>query len=139
MDIYEILEKLNIKYKEIEHEAVFTVEQAKHLKNKIDGIGCKNLFLKDKNEKYFLLVLEDTKRANINKISKLLNAKHLSFASQDELKNILSLEQGSVTPLGIINDKDNKVVVLFDKNLEGKEILVHPNINTRTISINNPE
>ena len=117
MDIYEILEKLNIKYKEIEHEAVFTVEQAKHLKNKIDGIGCKNLFLKDKNEKYFLLVLEDTKRANINKISKLLNAKHLSFASQDELKNILSLEQGSVTPLGIINDKDNKVVVLFDKNL----------------------
>ena len=136
MNIYMILQELGISYNEIEHEAVFTVEQAQNIKNKIEGTGCKNLFHTDKKGKYFLVVLEENKRANISEIEKLTDTKHLSFANNEELKEILSLEQGSVTPLGIINDINNKVLMIIDRDLKSKKLLVHPNTNTKTISIN---
>lgn len=134
MDIYDTLNKLNIKYEEIEHEPVYTVEQAQHIKNMISGVGCKNLFLTDKKN-YYLVLLEDKKMANIKEIANKVNTSHLSFASPEELKNILDLEPGSVTPLGIINDKNNKVTILIDSELKTKKILCHPNTNTKTVSI----
>ena len=77
--------------------------------------------------------MEETKRANIKDIAKLVNESHLSFASEIELNNILKLKPGSVTPLGIINDKDNIVTLIIDNELKGKKILLHPNTNTKTI------
>ena len=68
-------------------------------------------------------------------IASLLNVSHLSFASTEALKNILKLKQGSVTPLGIMNDRDNLVELVIDSDLKDKKVLVHPNTNTRTISI----
>ena len=69
-------------------------------------------------------------------IAKITGASHLSFASKDELEKILLLKQGSVTPLGIINDIENKVILVIEKELKDKKILVHPNTNTKTIAIN---
>ena len=135
MNLYEVLDKLNIKYKEIEHEPVFTIEQAQFIKENIDGIGCKNLFLTNKKGNYYLIVLNENKKANIKEITKLLNESHLSFASVEELKEILNLKQGSVTPLGIINDKNNVVTIIIDNELSNKVLLVHPNINTKTLPI----
>ena len=135
MDLYDVFKKLNIKFKEIEHEAVFTIEQAQGIKNKIDGLGCKNLFLTDKNGKYILIVLSENKKANIKQIEKIVNTSHLSSAKETELISILQLEQGSVTPFGILNDNDNKVMIVIDKDLKGKKLLFHPNVNTKTISI----
>ena len=135
MDLYEVFKKLNIEFKEIEHEAVFTIEQAQGIKNKIDGLGCKNLFLTDKNGKYILIILSEDKKANIKQIEKIVNTSHLSFAKETELKSILQLEQGSVTPFGILNDNDNKVMIVIDNDLKGKKLLFHPNVNTKTISI----
>ena len=48
---------------------------------------------------------------------------------------ILKLEKGSVTPFGILNDTDNKVLLVIDKELKDKRLLFHPNINTKTISV----
>ncbi len=135
MNIYEILNKLNIKYQEVEHQAAYTVEQIQEMNIDLDGIGCKNLFLTDKKGKYFLVTIEENKRVNIKEVEKITNSKHLSFASKEELKEILSLEPGSVTPLSIINDHNNKVIVVLDEYLKNNKILVHPNINTKTISI----
>lgn len=135
MNLYEILNKLNIKYDEIEHAPIYTIEEAINIKQNIEGIGCKNLFLTDKKGKYFIYMIEDCKKADIKSISKLVNVTHLSFANTEELKNILNLDLGSVTPLGIINDKDNIVTILIDKHLENKKLLVHPNVNTKTLSI----
>ena len=136
MNLYEIFKELNIEFEKMEHEPVFTVEQAKAIKNKIEGIGCKNLFLTDKKGKYFLVILEENKRANIKEISGIVNVQHLSFASVSELKNILQLQEGSVTPFGIINDVNNKVLLVIDKDLKNKKLLFHPNVNNKTISIN---
>lgn len=135
MNLYEILKKLDINFEEIEHEPVFTVEQAQVIKNNIEGTGCKNLFLTDKNGKYILVILEENKKANIKQIEKIVNTVHLSFADVSELQNVLKLEKGSVSPLGIINDIDNRVVIIIDKDLKEKKLLFHPNINTKTISI----
>ena len=135
ISLYEILKELNIEYTEIEHEAVFTVEQALNVKSKIDGIGCKNIFLTDRKGNYILVVLEEQKKADIKEIAKILHTSHLSFCKNEELKDILKLEQGSVTPLGIINDTKNKVLLLFDKDLKNQKLLLHPNTNSKTISI----
>ena len=80
MNLYDIFRELDIEFEEIEHEPVFTVEQAKAIENKIDGTGCKNLFLTDKKGKYFLVILEDNKKANVKEITKIVNTSHLSFA-----------------------------------------------------------
>lgn len=135
MDLYDILNKLCIDYKEIEHEPVFTIEQAQFIKNNIDGIGCKNLFLTNKKGNYYLVLLDESKKANIKEIAKLVNGSHLSFAKTKELKEILNLDQGCVTPLGLVNDKNNLVVVIIDKELKDEILLVHPNTNKKTISI----
>ena len=135
MELYKILNNLNIKYKEIEHEPVYTIEQAKNIKGKIKGNGCKNLFLTNKKEKYFLLILDENKRANIKELAKTLKVNKLSFASTEDLKNILNLEQGSVSPLGIIYDNKNIVTLIIDKDLKDKKILIHPNTNTKTLSM----
>lgn len=135
MNLYETLKHLNIDYKEIEHEKVMTVEEAKHIEDMIEGIGSKNLFLTDKKDKYVLVLIHEDKQANIKSISELVGIKHLSFAKPEELMSVLGLEIGSVTPMGIINDTDNKVLLVIDESLIGKKLLVHPNINTKTMSI----
>lgn len=137
MNIYEVLNNLKIKYEEIEHDAVYTVEDIKLSKidEKIDGIGCKNLFLKDSRGKYFLAILPDDKQMRINEIAKKANATHMSFAKEEELMNILKLTRGCVSPLGIINDKENLVTLVIDSELKNKKLLFHPNRNTATVSI----
>lgn len=136
MNIYDVLDKLSISYEEITHDAVKTVKEAKEIENMIDGVPVKNLFLTDNENSYYLVMLEAHKRADLKKITRLVNKKHLSFASVNDLKDILKLDPGSVTPLGIINDRDNKVKIVIDKDLVKKKILVHPNVNIKTISIN---
>ena len=137
MDIYQLLEKLNIDYEEITHKAVHTIKEAEeeNIANKIEGIACKNLFVKSK-EKYYLILIKKDKKADLKLLSSLVKEKKLTFAEKEELKSILNLEIGSVTPLGIMNDRKNLVTLLLDKELENKKILLHPNINTKTISIN---
>lgn len=136
MSIYDILNNLNIAYKEITHEAVYTIEEAikENIPARINGIECKNLFVKNK-DRYYLIFIEASKRADLKNISKIVSENHLSFATIDELHSILKLDIGSVTPLGIINDKDNKVTLLLDRELMNHKVLVHPNINTKTMAI----
>lgn len=134
MEPYKTLQKLNISYKEVEHIPVYTSAEAEFIKELIAGIGVKNLFLKSSKKEYYLVLTPDDKKVDLKALSKLINS-HLSFASAEELKNILKLEPGSVTPLGLINDIKHEVMVLIDKDLQEKLILVHPLVNTKTISL----
>ena len=136
MVIYNVLNQLNINYEEVKHKSVCTVQEAINLgiSKIITGIECKNLFVKSKNN-YYLIFVKSSKRVNLKELSKLINETRFSFATIEELKEILNLDIGSVTPLGIINDKDNKVTLLLDKELKSEKVLMHPNINTRTLSL----
>ncbi len=137
MEIYQCLKELNIKYDEIEHNAVYTIEEAlkEDIPGKIHGVECKNLFVKGKKG-YYLIVIEAHKRVHLKELAHLVKESKLSFAKEEELETILHLKIGSVTPLGIIYDKDHKVTLLLDQELQQKRILVHPNTNTKTLSIN---
>ena len=134
--INSLLKDLDIKYDEITHKAVYTIEEAlkEDIPSKIEGIECKNLFVKYKSN-YYLIFIDSSKRADLKSIAKFVGVQKLSFASLEELKNILNLDIGSVTPLGIINDKDNLVTLIIDKDLKDKKVLVHPNDNTKTINL----
>ena len=136
MNIYDILNELNIKYDEVEHDPIFTVNDAFDLgiSNNIDGVECKNLFVKCKDN-YYIVFIDSNKKADLKSLSKLVNEKKFSFATTNELKEILNLDIGSVTPLGIINDKHNVVSLLIDKDLVDKRVLVHPNVNSKTLSL----
>lgn len=134
--IYELLEKLNIKYEEVEHEAVFTADDAQFIKSLIKGVGCKNLFLKDELGNFYLYVLADDSKADLKGLEKFLNIKKIHFGGELELREHLNVWKGSVTPLAIINDKNNLVKVVIDKRLVGKKLLVHPDCNTKTLAIN---
>ena len=109
----------------IEHEPVYTVKEAQKINMKIEGFGCKNLFLK-RNKKYYLLISLD---------DEILNLKKFSFASVNELDEKLKLIPGSCTPFGIINDKDNEVTLLLSMKLRNKKLLFHPLTNQATINI----
>lgn len=132
--LYDILEKLNISYQEIEHEAFYTVEDAKAIQGKIEGVGCKNLFLTD-GHRYFLYILKDDKQADLKGLAKFLQVSRLSFASEEKLLELLHLTPGSVSPFGVMYDLNRQVSIFLDDSLVGKRLLFHPNINTKTLSI----
>lgn len=134
MVLFDILNKLNIQYDLVEHKAVFNCEQAQEIKKLIDGIGCKNLFVTDKHS-FYLIILKDDKKADLKSIAQKIGTKRLSFCSDQQLMDILKLKIGSVSPFGIVNDSENKVTLLIDSDLKNKKLLFHPNINTKTISI----
>ena len=135
MTIEEKLNKLNINYEKVEHPAVYTVEESKEKVPKIEGIGCKKLFLKTQKKELFLYTLCEDKQVNLKNLSEELQVTRFHFASSETLESVLVVIPGSVTPLAIMNDTENRVTVVLDKELKGKKILVHPNRNTATISI----
>ncbi len=136
MNVYDVLKQFNIPYIEISHKAVFTIEEAilENIPNRIEGTECKNLFVKGKDH-YYLIFIEASKRANFKALAKLVGEKKLSLASPLELNNILGLTAGSVSPFGILNDSNYLTTLLIDKQLCGRKVLVHPNINTKTLSL----
>lgn len=135
MDIYKVLNELDIKYDLVEHIPIYTVEEGKKIDRNIEGIGCKNLFLKTHKNEFYLIVLEKNKEIKLNDLRKYLHVSNLHFAESNYLEELLGVIPGSVTPLGIINDLNNKVIVVIDNDLVGKKILCHPLVNSKTINI----
>tara|TARA_B100000700_G_C14760059_1_gene721721 strand:- start:233 stop:739 length:507 start_codon:yes stop_codon:yes gene_type:complete len=118
------------------HKPLFTVEDSMLNRGKIKGAHSKNLFLKNKKNCYFLFsCLEDTK-VELKKVAKSLKLGNISFAKEEDLKKYLGVRPGSVTPFGLLNDKENEVQFYLDnKVLSQKIINFHPLINTATISL----
>ena len=131
--ILETLKELNISYKQVSHAPFYTMEDAQKIESLIKGQMCKNLFLRNK-QNYYILVLKGNKRANLKQISKELGISHLYFGTDSELEK-LNLYTGCVNPLSIAYDTENRVTVLLDSELENLLLLFHPNDNTITVSI----
>lgn len=134
MDLYEILDRLEVAYEQVEHSPVYTVAEAMALGRALEGTECKNLFLRGQG-RYFLAILPSQKQADLKAIARSAGVKRLSFAGPDELEQLLGLHPGSVSPFGVIHDTENRVALLLDRDLEGRRLLFHPNVNTKTLSI----
>lgn len=133
--VFDILDGMGIQYDVVEHPAVYTIEEMDQLQIDSKDEIVKNLFVRDdKKKRYFIVVLQKNKTADLKSLRQLLNCRPLSFASEGDLQRYMSLNKGAVTPLGILNDDDCKVEVVVDQDvLKFERIGVHPNDNTATV------
>lgn len=134
-ELYEILQKLEISFDYYEHPAAPTIEEAMKYWIDIEATHCKNLFFRNhKGDKHYLVILDHKRALDIHDLEKRLKQGKLSFASERRMVKYLGLKPGSVSPLGLINDKENHIHVFFDEKLNKSiRISFHPNINTASI------
>ena len=134
--LLKLLGEFGIKYDYRAHQAVFTCEQANAVFPEMAGRHCKNLFVKDRDGGMWLLVIPDDRRADLKAIAEKIGSKRLSFCSADEMTSCLGVTPGSATPLAVINDVNNRVMLVMDAVIMGwDKIPCHPLTNTATISI----
>ena len=134
------LAQLGIDHKTVEHEAVFTVEQAKQHRGVLPGHHIKNLFLRNKKEEMWLVVALEDRTIDLKRLGEVLGAGRLSFGSPERLRTWLGVEPGSVTPFATINDTRHGVKLALDRGLqEGGPINAHPLTNTMTSAIALPD
>ena len=123
-----------------EHSALFTVEDSNKLRGEIKGLHSKNLFLKNKKNKFYLLSCEEFTKINLRTISKSLGLGNVSFAKSEYLLDFLGVSPGSVTPFALLNNPENNIdFYLEDKLHESEYINFHPLTNTSTITIKSQE
>ena len=135
-EIYDFLKENNIWHEITEHKAVYNMEELKDVDLPYSDQDAKNLFVRDdKKRNYYLITVKGEKRVDLKEFRKRNNTRNLSFASEQDLMEILELIPGAVTPLGILNDKERKVKLFIDRDfLNEPEIIgIHPNDNTATI------
>ena len=133
-EILKLLDEKKIEYTLVHHKAVFTIDEMNEVDVPNKDRIAKNLFLRDdKKRSYYLVSIEETKRADLKALRTLLSSRPLSFASEDDLVYILSLKKGEVTPFGLLNDKEHKAVFILDSYFEDGIIGIHPNDNTATV------
>ena len=134
---YDLLARLGIAARTVEHPAVFTVAESQSLRGSLPGGHTKNLFTKDKAGRLFLITAEEDSPVDLNQTSKSLGVKgRLSFASAELLMQHLGVEPGSVTPLALVNDVAGAVTFVIEARLLDHAVInVHPLINTRTTAL----
>jgi Ala-tRNA(Pro) deacylase len=136
-DLFAFLDSLGIVHSTVTHPPLFTVEQSQALRGTIPGGHTKNLFLKDKKDRLFLVVAEENAAIELKGLHRLLGAAgRFSFGSADLLRQRLGVEPGAVTPFAAINDAGTQVTVVLDAAMMQHDTLnYHPLVNTMTTSI----
>jgi len=131
------LAELDIAHVRHEHPPVATVDEAAEHWAGIDATHCKNLFLRNqKGNRHYLVIIQHSKRADLRTVADQIGDGKLSFASADRLMAHLGLTPGSVSPFGLINDREHVVRVVLDRDLKSADrVSFHPNINTATLTI----
>ena len=135
-EIYELLDRLSIWHEITEHPAVYNMEEVAALQLPHPEADAKNLFLRDRKKRhYYMLTAKGERRVDLKDFAAGIGEKQLGFASEDDLSSILGLIAGAVTPLGLLNDPENRVILYLDESLLDPPGLIgiHPNDNTATV------
>jgi len=135
-DLFAFLDRLGIPHKTTRHAPLFTVEQSQALRGTIPGGHTKNLFLKDKKDAVFLVVVGEDAKVDLKTLHHRLGAGRFSFGSAELMRELLGVEPGAVTAFGVINDTAHRVNVVLDAGLMANAVInCHPLVNTMTTSI----
>ena len=133
-ETYQYLTDHHVEYEVTEHGAVFNMEELKAVELPYPDADAKNLFVRDdKRRNYYLITVKGDKRVDLKDFRTKHELRPLTFASADELMDIMKLIPGAVTPLGLLNDEEHKVKLFLDDAFGEGLIGVHPNDNTATI------
>ena len=135
---YDFLDKLGMSYETVCHEAAYTMEQCQKVQNAMpDAPICKNLFLCNRQQtQFYLLMLPGDKHFKTKLLSAELGCARLSFADEQHMIDLLGIHPGSVSPMGLMNDEEKKVLLVVDEDLlDSEHFGCHPCINTATMKL----
>ena len=135
--VYDFLDSLGIEYIRTDHEPAQTMEDCNRIDKVLDVLICKNLFLCNRQKTvFYLLLMPGDKPFKTKELSSQINSARLSFATEDKMLEFLDIEPGSVSVMGLMNDKENNVNLLVDEDvLKGEFIGCHPCVNTSSIKL----
>ncbi len=135
-DLFRVLDKLEIAYTVHHHPAVFTVKESELIEKDIPGAHCRNLYLRDKKKKNFLVVALNETTVDLKALQAEIESDRLSFGSAERLFEFLGVRPGSVCPFSIINDPDRHVRLILDKAMmQKKQVNYHPLDNRMTVGL----
>ena len=134
---YDLLDKLGIEYQRIDHEAADTMEACEEIDKALNATICKNLFLCNRQQtEFYLLMMPGDKPFKTKDLSAQIGSARLSFATPEHMMKYLDITPGSVSVLGLMNDKENAVRLLIDEEvLNGEYFGCHPCVNTSSLRI----
>ncbi|WP_097003966.1 prolyl-tRNA synthetase associated domain-containing protein [Lacrimispora amygdalina] len=134
---YDLLDRLEIPYQRLDHAPLPTIDACREVDSLLNIDICKNLFLCNaKKTEFFLLLLPGKKKFRTSFLSKQIGSSRLSFADSEFMIKFLDITPGSVSVLGLMNDRDNKVQLLIDKDVLFSEFFgCHPCINTSSLKM----
>ena len=136
-DLFGRLRDLGILHKTYQHPPLFTVEQSKAQRGILDGSHIKNLFLRDKKRRMWLVTVEEERVVDLKKLRHTLGAQgNLSFGSAELLMEVLGVVPGAVTPFAIINDLETRVTLVLDQAILRQDLVnAHPLRNDMTTAV----
>ena len=134
---YDLLDRLGIRYQRIDHEPANTMEACAQIDRVLDATICKNLLLCNRQcTSFYLLMLPGEKSFKTSTFSKTIGSSRLSFADPQYMEEFLDITPGSVSVMGLMNDKDHRVELIMDEDiLKGGYIGFHPCINTSSLRL----
>lgn len=135
--VYDLLDSLGIEYERIDHEPAMTIEACEEIDRVLEAVICKNLFLCNRQETdFYLLLIPGNKKFKTKDISAQIGSSRLSFGKPEYMEQFLDITPGSVSVLGLMNDKENRVQLLIDEEVLQEEYIgCHPCINTSSLRI----
>ncbi len=134
---YDFLDSIGVKYERIDHEPAMTMEICEEIDKTLNAVICKNLFLCNRQQTaFYLLMIPGDKKFKTKDISAQINSSRLSFAGEEFMEKFLDITPGSVSVLGLMNDKEGAVRLLIDEDvLKAEYFGCHPCINTSSLRI----
>ena len=135
MRVYQFLDNAGIPYRRADHDAAQTMEACVEIEKVLGAPICKNLFLCNRQQTdFYLLLLDGDKVFKTKDLSKLLGVSRLSFAGAEQMQALLDITPGSVSVLGLMNDRDRRVRLVIDRPVaQAEQLCCHPCINTSTL------
>ena len=135
--VYDLLDSLGISYQRIDHEAAMTMEACAAIDEVLDATICKNLLLCNRQcTAFYLLMMPGQKSFKTSTFSKQIGSSRLSFAAPEYMEEYLDITPGSLSVMGLMNDKDMHVQLMIDEDvLKGEYIGFHPCINTSSLRL----
>lgn len=137
MRSYALLDSLGLEYWRVDHEHADTIEACEQVEGLLECKICKNLFLTNRQQTdFYLLIMPGEKPFKTKLLSKQIGSARLSFASPEHMEKYLDITPGSVSILGLMNDKSGAVRLLVDRDLLNEEYFgCHPCINTSSLRL----
>ncbi len=135
--VYDLLDSLQIEYQRIDHEAVTNMAECAEIDQLLQATICKNLFLCNRQEtNFYLLMIPGDRKFLTKELSKQLGVSRLSFASATYMEKYLDITPGSVSVMGLMNDTEKKIQLVIDEDvLKGEYVGCHPCINTSSLRL----